>query len=307
MHKKGIALVFSLIVIAVLTILSSTMISRTVSESNIAQKYIESNQAFWLAEAGISRAIRQLPGTATINESVILAGKQGIYTTTTVPVAGYSARYEITSIASVSNTHRSIRISVEVPQGANPDSITKAVMTTGQLDITGSSQINPSGSYETNSTLDFQTVFGVSEDIVKSAANHLYIDPPTNQQPIDGITWVDLTGDTVASATKYTISSNWSGSGLLIVDGNRNETTKDIEVLKIAGNWYFNGMIWVIGKIKISGTPAITGAIFAESAVDVESTLTGNATVNFDSSAIRNAFDLLDSVFIPDILSWQEI
>lgn len=307
MNKKSFALILSFMVIILLTILVSAIIFRRISESNISQKYVESNQAFWLAEAGIAQAVRQLPVTGTVNGTMTVASRQGSYTAAITLLAGYSARYEIISTGSLGNIQRRIKVIVELPAGPSPDLLTVAVETTGGLNITGSVDINPAGSVETSSTLSFGTVFGTTKEAIKATANNLYTDPPTNQQPVDGVTWVDLTGDTVATATKYTISSNWSGSGLLIIDGNRNETTKDIPAVEISGNWNFNGMIWVIGKIKISGTPAITGAIFAESSVDVDSTLTGNATINFNSGDVEDAFDLLNPLFLANILSWQEI
>src|SRR3989338_1972204 len=60
MGRRGIALVLSFIVIAVLTVLGLAVISRSVSERSIAVRYAESTQAFWLAEAGVSRALDEL-------------------------------------------------------------------------------------------------------------------------------------------------------------------------------------------------------------------------------------------------------
>lgn len=60
MIKRGIALVFSLIAIAVLTVLGVASISRSVSERYLAQRSVESNQAFWLAEAGVEDGRLQL-------------------------------------------------------------------------------------------------------------------------------------------------------------------------------------------------------------------------------------------------------
>ena len=60
MNKSGVALVLGFMVIAVLTILSIAIISRSISESRIVQRYVESTQAFWLAEAGVNRALYEL-------------------------------------------------------------------------------------------------------------------------------------------------------------------------------------------------------------------------------------------------------
>lgn len=60
MGKKGIAIIFSFIIIVVLTVLGSAILLRSISESNLARRNLENKQAFWLAEAGISEALTQL-------------------------------------------------------------------------------------------------------------------------------------------------------------------------------------------------------------------------------------------------------
>lgn len=60
LKNKGIALILIFAVILVLTILGATIITRSISENKIAKSYLESAQAFWLAEAGINRALNEL-------------------------------------------------------------------------------------------------------------------------------------------------------------------------------------------------------------------------------------------------------
>lgn len=60
MNKRGIALILGFAVIMILAILGSVIISRSINESRIAKRYTESVQAFWLAEAGVNRALREL-------------------------------------------------------------------------------------------------------------------------------------------------------------------------------------------------------------------------------------------------------
>ena len=57
MNKKAFALIFSLIVVVILAILGTATISRSISESRMAQRQLESAQAFWAAEAGIQKAL----------------------------------------------------------------------------------------------------------------------------------------------------------------------------------------------------------------------------------------------------------
>jgi hypothetical protein len=68
MNKRGIALIVTFMVIVVLTILGSATISRSVSERFIAQRYAESTKAFWLAEAGVNCALKELRNNYNISE-----------------------------------------------------------------------------------------------------------------------------------------------------------------------------------------------------------------------------------------------
>lgn len=60
MNKKGIALILVFSIITVLLILGSVILYRSISERNIARRYLESTQAFWLAEAGVNKAVKEL-------------------------------------------------------------------------------------------------------------------------------------------------------------------------------------------------------------------------------------------------------
>src|SRR3989338_11159604 len=60
MNKKGAVLIYVFLVIAVLTVLGGAMLSKAVSERSLAQKYVDSTQAFWAAEAGVNRAFKEL-------------------------------------------------------------------------------------------------------------------------------------------------------------------------------------------------------------------------------------------------------
>jgi len=60
MNKRGIALIIGFIIIAVLTIFGGAVVSRSISENRVEHRYAESSQAFWLADAGINCALREL-------------------------------------------------------------------------------------------------------------------------------------------------------------------------------------------------------------------------------------------------------
>lgn len=313
MNKRGIALIITFMVVAALTIFGTAVISRSVSERFIVQRKAESTQAFWLAEAGVAQALLQLKNSFD-NLSGIAATDlgSGQYSVDTIVVEGANRRViahgYVPSQASF-RTQRTITVLVESSGGSSPSDpnlLQYAIDTTGDIKIGGSADIRPPSSSHQGSSLDFEEVFGMTQDQVKALAQqaqangtgHLYTDPPANQQPVSGITWVELAG-----SNKYSISSNWNGSGLLVVNGNGMNLA-----LEISGDWTFTGMIWVIGKIKISGNPQITGAIFAESMAGIESDVTGNPTIGFDSAAVSSAFSLLGGgTGGITVLSWREL
>ena len=308
MNKRGVALILVFTVILVLSILATAIVAKSVSESRIAQSYAQSAQAFWLAEAGVAQALTQLKNDFNnLNSIAPTSLGQGQYSVDTIVVEG-SNRRVITAhgyIPSAANhrVERKITVLVQNLGGINPGLITYAIETSGILDITD--KLSGRFTHHDNSGLTFEDVFGMTEDQVKAIAvsaqaqgtGQIYTNPPANQQPVNGITWVELTGD-----DKYSISSNWSGSGLLIVNSNGNNVALDI-----SGTWNFTGMIWVNGGIKISGTPNITGAVFARSSVGIESDLTGTPTIDFNSLEVASAFGLLGQGGGIKVLSWQEL
>lgn len=77
LNKKGIALILGFIVITVLTILGSAIVSRSISESNISRRYSESTQAFWLAEAGLNRALKELKSNYTTSGNCLWPANLG--------------------------------------------------------------------------------------------------------------------------------------------------------------------------------------------------------------------------------------
>lgn len=290
-NKKGFVLVTAYMVIAVLVILAVSFSARTIGEKRASDKERDIVQALWLAEAGMDRAIAELPNTP-------LSGTLGIgaYSTQTTPLT--SAKYLINSTGGVpdtavnpNNSIRKISAIVERPLNpAGPGDVSSAITANGDVTVKGSAEVN--GDIDPNNIIfDFEDIFGVSKDVMKNKATHYYADPANNITPVDHVTWVDIDSLTGMDIT----TSGWSGSGILIVNGD----------LNITGG-HFSGILWVIGTLKVSGNPVIDGALFVESGAEFETTLTGNPTVSFDSGAVNSAFGFIPSVTAPYITSWKE-
>jgi len=321
LNKRGVALIIAFMVVVVLTILGTAAISRSVSERSLTQRYAESTKAFWLAEAGVAKALLQLKGSFDNLNSIAAATLgAGQYSVDNIGIAPQDSSLRIITAhgfvpsQGAARAERKISVLVQNSGGSNPSNpglVEYAIDTTGTLNITGNAKTVPVGSSHSGSSLDFEEVFGMNQDAVKALAvaaaaegkGYVYTNPDTNQQPVNGITWIELTG-----SNKFNISGQWSGSGLLIVNGNNQSVA-----LQITGGaneiMSFTGMIWVIGKVKIGGNAEITGAIFAESAQGIESDVTGKSTISFSIPAVDGAFGLLGggTAVGLEVLSWREI
>jgi len=237
----------------------------------------------------LDNAIAQFPNTP-------LSGNIGTglaYSTQTTQLT--STRYLIDSTGGVpstavgpNNAIRKISAVVEKPLNpASPGNITSAITANGDVEVKGSATVN--GTVKQEAVFTFDQVFGISKDAMKSGATHHYTNPANNITPVDHVTWADT------AAGMSITSSGWSGSGILVVNGN----------LTITGGT-FSGIIWVIGTLRVSGNPVINGAIFVESGAEVDTTLTGNPTVSYDSNAVNSAFSSIPSTSTPSIVSWKE-
>jgi cytoskeletal protein CcmA (bactofilin family) len=288
--NKGFVLIAAYMVITVLVILAVSFSARSIGERRVSDKERDGIQALWLAESGVDRAMTELPNTP-------LSGPLGTGAYSTQTTALGSGKYLINSTGGVpatavnpNNYIRKISAIVEQPMNpANPGNVTAAITANGNVVVKGSAKVT--GEVDQNAIFGFEDIFGISKEAMKNKATHKYTDPANNITPVDQTTWVDIN-----SITEMKISnSGWSGSGILVVDGN----------LVITGG-HFSGIIWVIGTLRVSGNPVIDGAIYVESGAEFDTTVTGNPTVSFDSSAVSTAFGFIPSSEAPYITSWKE-
>ncbi len=66
MSRKAIALILSISVLIAFVSISVPILSRSVSESNLARRYVASTKAFWGSEAGVQRAIKDLASDSNL-------------------------------------------------------------------------------------------------------------------------------------------------------------------------------------------------------------------------------------------------
>lgn len=296
-EDQGIILPIVLILTLVLMITGLVFISLGVQENSLVRREIAKRQAFYLAEAGVEDARVQLGqdwddcptsidttpsllevGTyhADISESELDSNWREVTSTGTVTVGGRS---------------KTVRVTLSPPL---PSRVTSAIKAGGEIDIqSAAATINPPPDEDDQGVvLVFQDIFGVSKTEMKEIAqnpSNKYYDSAVNDPIVENITWING-----GAEQSQITSAGWTGSGILIVDGN----------LKITGGT-FDGIIWITGSLEIAaGNPVINGAIFVESDTTVD--LSGNLTLNYDTGAITNAFGDLGSTG-PIVESWEEL
>lgn len=299
--KRGIALILALLVITVLTILLASFFLRSINENNLVRRSVNSTRAFWLAEAGVAGAIKELlptPGWTTgnleSNPNYQWSATSAWWTSSGPGVDIYQVNSTGTVILPGGSIDRNLEafVSVTPPQ---PDDFDVAIEVNGGLNLFGSYDINPDDSYTTNASLSFTDKFDLSSGRIKNIAieqGTYYVNPSSPLQDLNGITWIDI----VAPTTKLKIpKTGWSGSGILIVNGDT-----DIE------GGTFDGIIWVIGELTVTGNGTINGAMLSECEETIVTDIGGNPTINYNWTMVSDALDLLDPFASRTIKSWRE-
>lgn len=135
-NKKGLALIFSFIIIVILTILGVAALSRSISENRFAQRSAESAQAFWLAEAGINDALDELKddfhGLSGITNTQLGPGGYNVVMSTNQDGSRIATAYGFVPYASPRHVERAIAVKVK------PGFYDNAIYTAGNYETSGS-------------------------------------------------------------------------------------------------------------------------------------------------------------------------
>jgi len=290
-NNRSVVLVYSLLVTAVVSILLGSLYLGTINDNLQANQYVNSIHALWLAEAGIA-TVKANPGLNAASGS--LGGANYTYNVPSPQVVPNTNNvyWIVTSTGTVtlpsgSSVSRTLTATIKTA-GADSTKFPYAIDTTSDLVIKGSVTINGTPKQSDN-TINFTNMFGVSKATMKAGATYLYTDSNFNA-PVEGITWVD-----VASGNTLKISGNLTGSGILVINGD----------VTVSGTVNFDGIIYVIGKLTMTGTVTTSGSVIAESSATADTTLKGNVTMNFNLSDVQNA--LANVEFLSkQIVAWRE-
>ncbi len=167
--------------------------------------------------------------------------------------------------------------------------ITAALVSGGSITLKAQAVID--GDVYTDTDIDFEETFGISEEDLKAEAQDrgTYLDNPEIPYHDDlhnEITWVD--GD-------LKVVQHWSGSGFLVVNGD----------CEINAHSDFDGILVIFGTLTMNAQSTVTGAVFVIS--DEESVLNAHATIVFSETSVEAALQNLPSNARFEIVSWDEM
>jgi hypothetical protein len=286
-----------------------------ISSSAIKTANVRSDtaKAFYLAEAGIQYARFQLSQDWTDHSSKInVPLGEGEYDMTIYEVdtdgdsimdpdkLGVRATGKRTAINNGNEFTRTVEVILKLDAGGFPGipEVEAAIEADGDVTVGGNAELDPSEPV-TFSDFTFEDIFGMTKETLKDIVINTagdddsvtYYNGAFSNEAADGVTWVTATGPQITM-------NSWTGSGVLIIEGD----------MKITGG-SFNGLLWVVGTLTVSGNPVINGGIFVESDFTTDTTVTGTARINKDNDSVAAASDslqtLLDSI-LPRIESWTE-
>ena len=309
--ESGVILPIVIILTLALTITGLALLNAGIMENSLVRREIHKNQAFYLAEAGVEHARVKLgqdwegwlaysPINATLGAGTYIAT---IFDTDSSGNLLPLTRRRVESTGAVGEISKMVEVILR--KAATGGGITSALTAGGNITVTGSADINPSPEPEDtfydfelgedpNDGLSlFEEIFGISKDEMRAMAQNppnRYYNGAINNDIVENITWVDGTPDQSQITT-----STWAGSGIFVVNGD----------LKITGGT-FDGILWVIGSLYLgAGNPVIRGSVFVECSTEVDTTVTGNVTLELNQGVID---DVLGNLGIGVIVeSWQEI
>ncbi|HIE35744.1 MAG TPA: hypothetical protein EYP89_00710 [Candidatus Omnitrophica bacterium] len=331
MIKKGVVLLLSLFVIVVLAVLGMAILFRSISERFLVQRFKESTQAFWLAEAGISKAIKELKEDFDITGSCLWLTDLGVgQYCVDISVSGDNKRL-IKSYGYIPSkqTYRIKRtIEVEVRGNLPPSTFySDALYSAGKIEISGNAyhvvgdvryaeSINNTNNIDGTVIhdpsinplleLDFQQLLEISQSQGNyyneerlqeiregndSFPTNFWYTEPTN--PNDPTTG---TPNVVYIEGDLELNGNVEVGGFFIVMG---------EEAEINGNGQIEGAVYISDKFEIHGggnNLNLNGGIWAGGEIELK----GHAEVVYNGDYMQAIQSLIENISSLHIISWRD-
>jgi len=326
MDRRGAALILVTVLLVVLTILSTALISSSFSENGFARRYLESTQAFWLAEAGMNQALNELKINPTL---------QFIDNTKLGQIGGYSATVDSTGLINLNGNinvtaygfvpfngprvERGIQVIINrttfTPNNFYNDTV---LYSTGDVVIKNNAfEINGNVIYGDNLTVrETDNIHGNSTQVTNATLPALnfeqlkyisrqqgyYYNGTASVPPFPTEFWNDQAAqipnvffwdNTSPLTLKGTVG------GLFIVGGG--DVTTDIRII---GNVIVRGCIYTTGQFKIDGGGSalnIDGSILASNA-----TINGGGNLSYNQTYMLTMQDWSSNATVT-VTSWKDM
>ena len=332
MDRKGAVLIYIFLVIVVLTILGVAIFNKSVSERSLAQQYVESTQAFWLAEAGVNQALSALRNdydTASVSATELGAGEFSAQ----ISASGSDRTVVSTGEVPSGGTARSSRdIQVEISKDIPANFYDNAIYSAGEVDLNGNSY-----------TVNGNVIYG---DDLDYSQNHITgtVTEDSSITPLARFDFQELRDRSSAQGNVYVedgpkLVNQATGLEGFPASFWYDEATNTPNIIYIEGDLSLNGNIGTIGgffvvvgdvltnpdaaeEASVNGVGTIEGVIYTRGDFDVnggagnlnvnggvwsgeEAELNGNSNVTYNQ-AYMEAIEALDLVGTPQITSWDD-
>lgn len=309
MNKKGMVLIFILAYIFVLILIVTSFVTLTNNEIRTARYGGDSLRAFFLADAGVEKALYELTMDSLYSGESDVSLGEGVYD---VNVVAMGDQREITAIGYIPNktAPRAQRaVSVTAEKSGDPVDITSAFISGGLVDMGGNADIlgglvsgitisdNDNVTMQGNSTVNgnppvleaapptFEEVFGMSPALLRLLATEYDNPSPNNPNHTAEIAWIN--GNAKFSHT------HWDGEGVIVITG-------DLEMT--GGN--FDGLIYVMGAMKMAGNAEVRGALYATNGGELKGGGGPNrVTVEYNKANLDN----IAEYYPYEASTWEEI
>lgn len=319
-NKRGAALIICFMLITVLAILSTAILSASISENTFTKKYLESTQAFWLAEAGVNKALNTLRsnyGTTAVDNTalgvggysaLIAANGDGTRTITAHGFVPFNSPFRQERILEVKMNKLSI-----VP----PNFYDNALYSASNVTINGTS-------YDINGNVIYSGAIDGSTVNINGTIAH-----DTSVSPLAALSYDQLRTLSQAQGNYHNASDL---NGPFPVSFWYNESAGIPNVVFLEGNLDLNGKTVVGGffvaggevtyNATISGNVNVEGCIYTRgnftingggNSLNVEggvwtgtgATLNGNAKINYNTAYMQAIKNLGIDTNV-QILSWKD-
>ncbi|MDD4954471.1 MAG: hypothetical protein PHP17_00310 [Candidatus Omnitrophica bacterium] len=277
MTKKGSVLIVAIFMAVVLGVMAIGILLRSISENRLAERNEEFIQAFWLAEAGVNRAMHELRSSYSQSGTGLWETSLGVggYSCD-VTVEGSNRRVIARGFIPATGTARITRVlEVVVSKAIPPNFYENAIYSAGDVNLNGDAY-DVTGKIRYADQID--NTSNVHGDIVQDASIN----------PLAKLSFSQLL--TVAEAQSNVYAYNASGKLVNQATGSQtfpsnfwysppsnpaDPTTGTPNVVYVLGNLELRGNIGTIGGFFV-----VVGDVITNPDVTYDATINGNGTVD---------------------------